>query len=133
MEYVDLVKRFDGLSELAKFDAYRKLWPEAANYSILSSFPLHLDLELSGVCNFSCTSCFQNGLIEGPLGFMEYELFKKIIDEGVAKGLCAIKLQIRGESFLHPRIFDCIRYAKGKGVLDIQITTNGSRIKPDIE
>jgi radical SAM protein with 4Fe4S-binding SPASM domain len=57
---------------------------------------------------------------------MEYDLFQRIIDEGVKKGLCAVKLQIRGESFLHPRIFDCIAYAKEQGIMDVQITTNGT-------
>jgi radical SAM protein with 4Fe4S-binding SPASM domain len=44
----------------------------------------------------------------------------------VENGLCAIKLQIRGESFLHPKLFDCIRYAKDAGVMDVQVTTNGT-------
>ena len=37
-----------------------------------------------------------------------------------------MKLQIRGESFLHPDIIDLIEYAKKSGVLDIQVTTNGT-------
>ena len=126
MDQANLPQLFNGKNPQEKFTIYRDLWQKAADYEVLTSFPLHLDLELSGVCNFKCHACFQNGLIEKPLGLMDYDLFTKIIDEGVAKGLCAIKLQIRGESFLHPRIFDCIHYAKEKGILDVQITTNGS-------
>ncbi len=128
MKHVNLATALNCADPKEKFERYRELWQKAAAYETLTSFPLHLDLELSGVCNFKCGSCFQNGLIKGPLGLMDYNLFTKIIDEGVEKGLCAIKLQIRGESFLHPRIFDCITYAKEKGVLDVQITTNGSRL-----
>jgi len=108
------------------FKLYRKLWKKTESYELLTSFPLHLDIELSGICNLKCNFCFQNGLINEPLGLMEYDLFKKIIDEGIEKGLCAIKLQIRGESFLNPKLFECISYAKKKGIMDIQLTTNST-------
>ena len=41
-----------------------------------------------------------------PRGFMKEKLFKKIIDEGISNGLCAIKLQSRGEAMMHPKIFE---------------------------
>ena len=126
MKKIDLLSVFSRLSYNGKFKRYRELWKKAGNYEILTSFPLHLDIELSGICNLKCDFCFQNGLINKPLGLMDFDLFKQIIDEGVEKGLCAIKLQIRGESFLHPQIFDCIAYAKDKGIMDVQITTNGT-------
>lgn len=59
------------------------------------------------------------------LGLMKDELFKKVIDHGVTQGLCAIKLQSRGESLLHPRIADLASYAKTAGIMDLQLTTNG--------
>ena len=126
MKNIDLSLAFKDLSPTNKFNHYRELWREASEFKALTSFPLHLDIELSGVCNLKCDSCFQNGLITQPLGLMNFHLFKEIIDEGSKKGLCAIKLQIRGESLLHPRFFDCVDYAKQKGILDIQVTTNGT-------
>ncbi len=131
MEKIELASLFANIGYDEKFRLYRDLWGKAGNYEILTSFPLHLDIELSGICNLKCESCFQNGLINGPLGLMETDLFKKIIDEGVEKGLCAVKLQIRGESFLHPKLFECIAYAKSKGILDVQITTNGTLLDKD--
>ena len=114
---IDLPAVFAGLDDDGKFRLYRELWQKTGNFKILTNFPLHLDIELSGVCNLKCDFCFQNGLIDNPLGIMEFDLYKRIIDEGVEKGLCAVKLQIRGESFLHPRFFDCVAYAKNKGVI----------------
>lgn len=127
-ETIDLAAEFEGLSQEDRFQRYRELWHRAGKYSIQTSYPLHLDIELSGVCNLKCENCFQNELINTPLGLMDVELFRQIITDGVPKGLCAIKLQIRGESFLHPRLFDCIRFAKDQGVLDVQITTNATRL-----
>jgi len=130
MKKIKLNEFFRGLDKSAKFLKYRELWHELDSYSLLTDFPLHLDVELSGVCNLKCESCFQH-LITEPLGLMKMDLFKKIIDEGAEKGLCAIKLQIRGESFLHNQLFDCIRYAKDKGILDVQVTTNGTFLGKD--
>jgi len=128
MKRIDLPTVFANLDEEQKFHLYRRLWQQAARYEVLTSFPLHLDIELSGLCNLRCAFCFQNGLIQQKLGLMKVSLFKQIIDQAVPLGLCAVKLQVRGESFLHPRLFDCIAYAKQKGVLDVQITTNGTML-----
>ena len=105
------------------YDEYRSLWKLTEKKPFLTGYPLHLDIELTDACNLKCSFCFQN-YMEYKRSFMPYELFTKIIDEGVEAGLCAIKLQSRGESFLHPKISECIKYAKDKGVLDIQVTTN---------
>ena len=45
---------------------------------------------------------------------MKFDLFK-IIDEGFKNGLCAIKLQSRGESDDASKIFEFSKYAKSKG------------------
>jgi radical SAM protein with 4Fe4S-binding SPASM domain len=115
-----------GLDPQERFRRYRQLWAEAAAFRCLTDFPMHLDIELSGRCNLRCAHCFQNGMISGPLGFMDFGLFTRVIDEGAAAGLCAVKLQVRGESMLHPRFFEALAYAKSAGVMDIQLTTNAT-------
>jgi len=105
---------------------YRQLWNEAQLQKTLTSHPLHLDIELTSHCNLRCTMCWQSGAMTAPKGFMEFDLFKKIINDGVASGLCAVKLQSRGESTLHPKFFEFAKYAKVAGVMDLQVTTNGT-------
>jgi len=56
--------------------------------------------------------CWQAKYLSYPKGYMDYNLFKKIIDDGSTNGVKAIKLQSRGESMLHPKIIDSIAYAK---------------------
>ena len=56
---------------------------------------------------------------------MEYGLYTRVIDEGLDKGLCSIKLSYRGEPLLHPRLPDMIAYARKKGILDVYFNTNG--------
>lgn len=130
-EYIDLNSYFSDANPDIKFERYRNLWKKAGDYKVFTSFPLHLDIELSGVCNLKCKNCFQNELLDTPLGLMDTELFQRIITEGTQKGLCAVKLQIRGESFLHPELFECIKFSKKMGVLDTQITTNGTLLNSE--
>ena len=126
MKRISLTDELAAPSADEKFRKYRELWSMAGKQAVLTDFPLHLDIELSSLCNLKCKNCFQNGLMSGPRGFMEFDLFRKVITEGVARGLCAVKLQVRGESFLHPQLVECIRFAKAAGIMDVQITSNST-------
>lgn len=106
------------------FEEYRYLWELVSRKPYLTNFPLHLDVELTAQCNLRCKMCFQQHL-RGKRPIMAEEVFYKIVDEGVEQGLCAMKLQSRGESLLHPKIIDLLAYAKQKGILDVHLTTNG--------
>ena len=105
---------------------YRDLWHRASALEVLTTSPLHLDVELTSACNLRCSMCWQDGLLETPKGYMAADLYHKIIDEAVAQGTRSIKLQVRGESLLHPKIHEFAQYAKDAGILDIQLTTNGT-------
>jgi radical SAM protein with 4Fe4S-binding SPASM domain len=55
---------------------------------------------------------------------MDFELFKKIIDDAALSGMKRIHLYLHGEPMLHPRIIDMIGYIKLKD-LAMHLTTNG--------
>lgn len=57
---------------------------------------------------------------------ISYDLFCKIIDEGVVNGLQSIRLNYLNEPLLRDDLENFIRYAKDKGVLDIYFSTNGT-------
>jgi radical SAM protein with 4Fe4S-binding SPASM domain len=59
-------------------------------------------------------------------------LFCRLVDECAAGGVYSIRLSLRGESFLHPRIVDCVIYAKEKGIKEVSTLTNGGRIDEDM-
>jgi len=61
-------------------------------------------------------------------GLMDLELFKKLIDEGVKYNLYSIRLSLRGEVFVHPEIFEMIKYAKEKGIKEVSTLSHGGRI-----
>lgn len=110
----------------ARFAEYRRKWKENPAGFVVGSFPLNLDIESTSCCNLRCPQCARTHDrwgIEGN-GHLDFDLYKAIVDEGAANGLCAIKLSLRGEPLLHPRIADMVRYALEKGILDVYFNTN---------
>ncbi len=116
---------------------YRRKWNENPKHNIVEDFPLNLDLEVSSYCNLRCPMCYrtlENLEEKNPsrLGFMDWRLFQKCIDEGSEYGLYAVKLNYEGEPLLHPKLPEMIAYAKKKGVVDVQFNTNGVLLKGDL-
>jgi radical SAM protein with 4Fe4S-binding SPASM domain len=116
-----------------RFLEYRRRWYEYPRNFIVGEFPIHLDIESTNVCNLRCPFCAVTFKNWGPYrrGYMDFDLFKRIIDEGVENGLCAIKLSLRGEPTLHPRLCEMVKYAKEKGILDIYFNTNATLLNED--
>jgi radical SAM protein with 4Fe4S-binding SPASM domain len=106
-----------------KYRSYRFKWIFAPKYHYVTKFPTHLDIEVTNNCNLRCVMCPIN-FMEGTKEHMDYDLYKKIIDEGSQYGLNSIKFNWRGEPLLHQKIIEMVKYAKNKGVIDVQFNTN---------
>lgn len=123
-----------------EYKEYRRKWNVNAQEHIVGKFPLHLDIESVSACNLRCIMCPWHGAQfpeynlkgRGELGYMSMELFKKIIDEAAKYKLPSIKLNYRGEPILHPKLPEMIKYAKDKGVLDVQFNTNGLTLTEEL-
>ncbi len=77
-------------------------------------FPASVIIEPTDRCNLSCEMCPRR-FLEGEGGYMEFDLFKKVIDEIETYWGTEVILFHRGESLLHPRIVDMVYYAHAKG------------------
>lgn len=108
------------------FKRYRRMWMEYPEEYIVGEYPLHLDIESTSVCNLKCPFCARTYSRWGGKkdGFMDMNLYKRIIDQAVDNGLFAIKLSLRGEPLLHPQIVEMVDYAKHRGILDVYFNTN---------
>lgn len=112
------------------YTEYRKNWEKYPENKFIPEYPLNLDLELSTVCNLKCPMCYTilDEFKENvPVKFMDFDLFKKIIDE-IGGKVPAIRLSFRGESTLHPNFVEAIQYAKSKGIKEVSTLTNGSTL-----
>ena len=63
---------------------------------------------------------------------LDFGLFKKIIDELAAHGVYSIRLSLRGEPTLNRRFMDCVRYAKRRGIREVDSLSNALRITTDM-
>lgn len=109
----------------------RRQWLEYPNTQFVADYPLHVDIELSSICDLKCPMCYtitEEFKAKVKPAFMSFELFTKIVDESAAGGVYSIRLSLRGESFLHKQIVNCVRYAKNKGIKEVSTLTNGLRL-----
>src|SRR5829696_6112932 len=85
----------------------------------------YAQFEPVGQCNLRCQMCpiqfRRDGPPHGPLAFMEFDSFTRIMDE--LPNLRELHLQGLGEPLQHPRFFDMVDYAAAKG---IRVTTNSN-------
>lgn len=93
-------------------------------YPLKSEIPDNIMIELTNICNLRCKMC-HNRDMHRKKGFMSPGLFKKIIDQASELNIQNVGLYTVGESFLHPKILDFIKYTKQKGMKYVYITTNG--------
>jgi wyosine [tRNA(Phe)-imidazoG37] synthetase (radical SAM superfamily) len=94
-------------------------------------FPNMVHLDLINVCNMRCIHCPQNNIQAHVPDYqanqLDFELFKKIIDEVAAHG-ATLRITCDGEPFLYRYIVEAIDYIKQTGVARATITTNGSAL-----
>lgn len=110
-------------------------WHYYPKYFIVPSFPTHLEIEASSACQMRCPMCKTTEMVKMGIkffGFMDFELYKKIIDECANEPLYSIKLSWRGEPLLNPNIAEMVSYAKKKGIKDVAFLSNGERLNPKL-
>lgn len=119
-----------------KYKEYRKKWEIYPSLLKITDFPMHIDIETSSFCNLECSMCARTQKVKQGTWRknknLDFDLFKKIIDEGAKLGLYAINLNNFGEPLLNKNIPEMIKYAKDKGIIDIFFHTNGILLKKNI-
>lgn len=135
------VKEYYGNS---KYVEYRKLWNERPVKREPGDFPVNLDVSVTNACNLECTMCKRtnvlnnknlrekNELIDSEIRYLDVDVFKKVIDEGVENGLKAVHLTGHdGEPTLHDRFPEMIEYSRKKGIIDVFANTNATLLHKD--
>lgn len=113
----------------------RIIWYYFPRLHILTEFPNHVDLEISTACDLKCPMCYTRTdefkkLVKKQL--MDFELFKRLVDECVKNKAYSIRISLRGEPFLHPNVIEMIRYAKNAGIKEVSSLTNNYRLTPEV-
>ena len=96
---------------------------------ITPEFPKRLEIELVSDCNLKCTYCPRH-YVNDLTGYMDLELYKKIIDESEQYKDMIFVLHRRGESMLHPKFNEMLNYISGK-FKEVQMATNATKLTED--
>ena len=80
--------------------------------------PKFLQIEAVGQCNLRCQMCpiqfRRDGPPYGPPAFMDFDLFTRLLDQ--FPDLEELQLQGLGEPMMHPRFFEMVTLAAGRGI-----------------
>lgn len=102
--------------------------------------PFTLALEPTNACNIRCAFCYHADIdairkANVKFGYMDWELFKKIIDDValMPQRLKRLKIGGMGEPLLHKDLPKMIEYAKKRNVAErIDLFTNGLLLTPQL-
>lgn len=92
--------------------------------------PLKMHVEPTSFCNLRCPMCPQSVGANTTNGFMEMDLFDKIIDEA-RHFTREINLFFRGESLMHKGIYEMIEKCERAGIA-AHINTNATLWRDDV-
>ena len=102
--------------------------------------PISCHIDVSSLCNYRCSFCFQADIkgmkaVGLKRGFMELEMFKKIVDQisEFPDKIKKLKIGNHGEPTMHPKLPEMIKYARESNTADIiEMFTNGSKLSPEL-
>lgn len=94
-------------------------------------YPSKAMIEISRACNLKCPVCPVGNGSARVYPPMAFELFRHIIDETKAF-IKELLVHNFGEPLLHPKVVECVAYAKKRGVREIKMHTNGLLLTPEI-
>lgn len=104
---------------MSRVQYYRRLarvfWAYKRRKVRLPYLPVRLWIETTSVCNLRCVMCPNQNLKKEEKGFMDFGLFRKIIDEARRFAFDA-NLIHRGEGLLHPDFPRMVAYAHDAGI-----------------
>ena len=131
-EREELFEEYKGEGWPDEYKSYRHNWVKYPKTQFVNDYPLLVDIELSALCNLSCPMCYtitDKFKEEVDAKNMDFDLFKKIIDE-IGGKVPAIRLSLRGEPTLNRNFIECIRYAKENGIKEVSTLTHGKKLEP---
>jgi len=99
----------------------------AAGRDRAPGLPDIVQIESTNRCNAKCVFCPRDDMARRQ-GDMDFDLFRKIVDECVELGITHVRVHNYGEPFLDKQLVEKVRYAKTRGIAQVGMISNGSLI-----
>jgi len=123
---------------LKKFKNYQICWDvvgKISNFYSADNFkriPNEIIIEPTNACNLRCPVCPTHFAMQRNRGFMEYDLFKSIIDEfRDIQNKPTISMNFSGEPMLHKNLYKFVEYANSNKHKTF-ISTNATMMPDDV-
>jgi sulfatase maturation enzyme AslB (radical SAM superfamily) len=94
-------------------------------------WPDIVQIESTNLCNAKCVFCPRDEMHRRQ-GVMDFDLYRKVVDECAALGITHVRVHNYGEPFLDKTLVEKVRYAKSKGIAEVGMISNGSLITEDL-
>lgn len=98
-------------------------------------FPAMVVASITNVCNLKCVHCFSKDYMKLPgyvPTFLDFDLYRRFVDEIGEHPGTILNFGTDGEPLLHPRFLDMLRHARARNVAPITLTTNGVNLREPI-
>ena len=125
-----IVKNQKNTDKIIKYILFRYKFYIAGRNKINLGYPPYLLIEPVSTCNLRCPFCFQTdkSFTKKPfMGVIDFDFFKKIIDQADKLETGAITLASRGEPTMHKQFIEMLEYINQKeNIFEIKTNTNGT-------
>jgi len=125
-----IVKNQKNTNKIIKYIIFRYKFYIAGKNKINLGYPPYLLIEPVSACNLRCPFCFQTdkSFTKKPfMGVIDFDFFKKIIDQADKLKTGAITLASRGEPTMHKQFIEMLEYINQKeNIFEIKTNTNGT-------
>ena len=131
----DNISRYEENIASDAYREYRRKWAENPKKLILEEGPLHIDIDPTNFCNLKCKMCprvVTKTHENEKLSYMDFDLFKDIVNQAKALGVPSVKFGILTEPLVHPQFVEMIQYVKKTGFEDIGVVTNATLLNEDL-
>ncbi len=122
--------------KIIEYIIFRYKFYLAAKKKINFGYPPYLLIEPVSTCNLRCPFCFQTDktFTKKPfMGVIDFDFFKKIVDEADMLKIGAITIASRGEPTMHKKYSEMLEYiSKKKNIHEIKTNTNGTFLNEKI-
>jgi radical SAM protein with 4Fe4S-binding SPASM domain len=90
-----------------------------------------VQIESTNLCNAKCVFCPRDEMHRRQ-GVMDFDLFRKVVDECATLGISHVRVHNYGEPFLDKELVEKVRYAKSRGIPEVGMISNGSLITEEL-
>ncbi len=131
-----VVKNLKNIKKIIKYIIFRYKFYIAGKEKINLGYPPYLLIEPVSTCNLRCPFCFQTdkSFTKKPfMGVIDFDFFKKVVDQADEIGVGSITLASRGEPTMHKKYIEMLEYINQKeNIYEIKTNTNGWYLNEDI-